>query len=227
MLSGPMADARTTLNVAPRTEFGSRTARRMRREGLVPGVVYSGGVGGDRLPGLRTRCPRRDRRGRGPLRPLGRRRQSAPRRGQGAAAPPGQRHPPPHRSARGQPQRGDPGGGPDRARGRRGRARRESERRARARHPRNPRRSAADRYPGQNRRRRLRDGDQRHPAALLDRGSERRHLHRRRGRRGHDRHPGPAARRRGRAGDRGRDRAGRRVRGGDSGDGDSGDSEGE
>ena len=44
MLSGPMADARTTLNVAPRTDFGSRTARRMRREGLVPGVVYSGGT---------------------------------------------------------------------------------------------------------------------------------------------------------------------------------------
>lgn len=43
MLSGPMADARTTLNVVPRTAFGSRTARRMRREGLVPGVVYSGG----------------------------------------------------------------------------------------------------------------------------------------------------------------------------------------
>ena len=43
MLSGPMADARTTLNVAPREAFGSRTARRMRREGLVPGVVYSGG----------------------------------------------------------------------------------------------------------------------------------------------------------------------------------------
>jgi large subunit ribosomal protein L25 len=38
-----MADARTTLKVAPRTDFGSRTARRMRREGLVPGVVYSGG----------------------------------------------------------------------------------------------------------------------------------------------------------------------------------------
>jgi large subunit ribosomal protein L25 len=38
-----MADARTTLNVAPREAFGSRTARRMRREGLVPGVVYSGG----------------------------------------------------------------------------------------------------------------------------------------------------------------------------------------
>jgi large subunit ribosomal protein L25 len=38
-----MADARTTLNVAPRENFGSRNARRMRREGLVPGVVYSGG----------------------------------------------------------------------------------------------------------------------------------------------------------------------------------------
>jgi large subunit ribosomal protein L25 len=39
-----MADARTTLKVDPRTDFGSRTARRMRREGLVPGVVYSGGT---------------------------------------------------------------------------------------------------------------------------------------------------------------------------------------
>jgi large subunit ribosomal protein L25 len=38
-----MADARTTLNVDPRADFGSRNARRMRREGLVPGVVYSGG----------------------------------------------------------------------------------------------------------------------------------------------------------------------------------------
>lgn len=43
MLSGLMADARTTLNVAPRAAFGSRSSRRMRREGLVPGVVYSGG----------------------------------------------------------------------------------------------------------------------------------------------------------------------------------------
>jgi large subunit ribosomal protein L25 len=38
-----MADSRTTLQVAPRTDFGSRTSRRLRREGLVPGVVYSGG----------------------------------------------------------------------------------------------------------------------------------------------------------------------------------------
>lgn len=39
-----MASDRTTLQAAPRTEFGSRTSRRMRREGLVPGVVYSGGA---------------------------------------------------------------------------------------------------------------------------------------------------------------------------------------
>jgi large subunit ribosomal protein L25 len=38
-----MASDRATLEVAERTEFGSRTARRLRRDGLVPGVVYSGG----------------------------------------------------------------------------------------------------------------------------------------------------------------------------------------
>ena len=38
-----MASDRATLQVSERTEFGSRTARRLRREGLVPGVVYSGG----------------------------------------------------------------------------------------------------------------------------------------------------------------------------------------
>ena len=38
-----MAATRETLKAAPRTEFGSRVARRMRREGLVPGVVYAGG----------------------------------------------------------------------------------------------------------------------------------------------------------------------------------------
>jgi large subunit ribosomal protein L25 len=38
-----MADARSTLKVAARDDFGSRASRRMRREGLVPGVVYSGG----------------------------------------------------------------------------------------------------------------------------------------------------------------------------------------
>ena len=38
-----MAATRETLNAAPRTDFGSRTARRLRRQGLVPGVVYAGG----------------------------------------------------------------------------------------------------------------------------------------------------------------------------------------
>jgi len=31
------------LKVAPRADFGSRASRRMRRDGVVPGVVYSGG----------------------------------------------------------------------------------------------------------------------------------------------------------------------------------------
>jgi large subunit ribosomal protein L25 len=39
-----MAAAREKLKAAPRAEFGSRTARRLRRDGLVPGVVYSGGA---------------------------------------------------------------------------------------------------------------------------------------------------------------------------------------
>jgi large subunit ribosomal protein L25 len=38
-----MASDRATLKVAERSEFGSRTARRLRRDGLVLGVVYGGG----------------------------------------------------------------------------------------------------------------------------------------------------------------------------------------
>ncbi len=38
-----MAATRPKLKVAERTAFGSRTSRRLRREGLVPGVVYTGG----------------------------------------------------------------------------------------------------------------------------------------------------------------------------------------
>jgi len=38
-----MAGARETLKAAPRAEFGSRSSRRLRRGGLVPGVVYSSG----------------------------------------------------------------------------------------------------------------------------------------------------------------------------------------
>jgi len=38
-----MASDRATLNVSDRTEFGSRPTRRLRRSGLVPGIVYGGG----------------------------------------------------------------------------------------------------------------------------------------------------------------------------------------
>lgn len=43
-----MAKDRATLKAEPRTEFGSRTSRRLRRQGLVPGVVY--GRGDDARP---------------------------------------------------------------------------------------------------------------------------------------------------------------------------------
>jgi large subunit ribosomal protein L25 len=43
-----MASDRATLKVGPRSEFGSRTSRRLRRSGFVPGVVYGGG--GDARP---------------------------------------------------------------------------------------------------------------------------------------------------------------------------------
>ena len=39
-----MASDRLTLNVSERTDFGSRTSRRLRRSGFVPGVVYGNGA---------------------------------------------------------------------------------------------------------------------------------------------------------------------------------------
>jgi len=38
-----MASDRATLKAAPRTDFGSRESRRLRRTGWVPGVIYAGG----------------------------------------------------------------------------------------------------------------------------------------------------------------------------------------
>ena len=38
-----MADDRPSLKVSERADFGSRTSRRLRRSGMVPGVVYGGG----------------------------------------------------------------------------------------------------------------------------------------------------------------------------------------
>lgn len=43
MLPRPMSSDRATLNASPRTEFGTRTTRRLRRAGKLPGVVYSEG----------------------------------------------------------------------------------------------------------------------------------------------------------------------------------------
>ena len=43
MLPRPMASKRAILPASPRTEFGTRTTRRLRRDGKIPGVVYSGG----------------------------------------------------------------------------------------------------------------------------------------------------------------------------------------
>ncbi|HET6830121.1 MAG TPA: 50S ribosomal protein L25 [Solirubrobacterales bacterium] len=39
-----MAASRPSFKVAERTDFGSRTARRLRRDGFVPGIVYTGGA---------------------------------------------------------------------------------------------------------------------------------------------------------------------------------------
>jgi large subunit ribosomal protein L25 len=43
-----VADQRTTLSIEPRDDRGSRASRRLRRDGLVPGVVY--GLGQDAQP---------------------------------------------------------------------------------------------------------------------------------------------------------------------------------
>jgi large subunit ribosomal protein L25 len=43
-----MAQDRATLKVSPRETFGSRATRRLRRDGLVPGIVY--GQGGEARP---------------------------------------------------------------------------------------------------------------------------------------------------------------------------------
>ena len=43
ILPSPMASGRPTFKVSERTDFGSRTARRLRRDGQVPGVVYTSG----------------------------------------------------------------------------------------------------------------------------------------------------------------------------------------
>ena len=96
------------LKVAPREPGGSRSARRLRREGNVPGVVYGGGEDPVSFQvqarDLRLALAAR-RRGARP-RDRGRRRHA--RRRQGARPPPGQRRHGAHRSAARPPGREDP-----------------------------------------------------------------------------------------------------------------------
>ena len=106
-----MASDRATLNVEERTDFGSRTSRRLRRDGLVPGHRLRGRQRAAPIPGARAgradRPPARRRADRRRLRRL----QPHARRRQGAAARPGPRAAHPPRPARGQARRGDRGGG--------------------------------------------------------------------------------------------------------------------
>ena len=83
-----MAQGRTTLKVSPRDTFGSRATRRLRKDGLVPGVVY--GQGGEARPFQVpvARASQRPAGGTDAARPRGRRLRRRPGRDQGAAASP-------------------------------------------------------------------------------------------------------------------------------------------
>ena len=71
------------------SEFGSRASRRLRREGLVPGVVYGGGEEARAVPGRRrASCAPCSATGSAAVRPRVRRRLGDAGRGQGPAAPP-------------------------------------------------------------------------------------------------------------------------------------------
>jgi ribosomal protein L25 (general stress protein Ctc) len=80
-----MARTREKLKVAPRAEFGSRSSRRLRGEGLVLGVVYGGGS-----EARAFQVAERD------VRTVLAGGQSGAGRGQGAADAPGARQSPAH-----------------------------------------------------------------------------------------------------------------------------------
>ena len=139
---------RPTLDVEDRPERGTRAAKRLRREGYVPGVVYGGKE--RRLHLLQGRTPLALRQvlvDGSALIDLEGRRQDAPGDRQGPAAAPGPRRAAPHRPARGPPRREDPDAGERPPRGRRGGARHQGGRRARARDPPAEHRGAAYGHP--------------------------------------------------------------------------------
>ncbi len=167
-LARRMADSkRPTLSVDERPEHGSRAVRRLRRTGLVPGIVY-GGTDGDCVSfKVDSRVLRKvlvdgsaliDLEIGGHEDPAGDR--------EGPAAAPGSRRRDAHRPARGAAGREDPGAGGRPHRGRGGRARREGGRRDGAGRPPAPDRGAAHRHSRLHHRRRLRDGDRGHDAPL-------------------------------------------------------------
>ena len=140
--------------------------KRLRREGFVPGVVYGGRDGDCTSFKVDARALRQVLvGGSGADRPQGRQ-QDPPGDREGPAAAPGPRRGHAHRPARGAPGREDPDDRRRARRGRRGVARRQGGRRARARDPPAQHRGAADRHPGLHRRRRLRHGDRRDHAPL-------------------------------------------------------------
>ena len=206
-------DTSTTLELTSRAAEGSRSARRLRRTGQVPGILY----GGERRAASCSPSTRRILRntlgafGRDP-RGRGRRRRHGARARQGHPAPPGARR----GRARRLPARGHEGRDPDdghaRAARRRSRAGRRRGRRALAGRRGAQHRGAPGRHPGLDPVRRLRARDERDRDARAAHRAGRRHAARRprRDRPGHD-HPADAGA--GRGGDRDRDRAGRRGRG--------------
>ena len=199
------------LEVTARPVEGSRSTRRLRKQGLVPGVVYGGGERADHVLGRRVDAPRHAGARRRGARPQGRRRHGNARDRQGRPEPSGARRGhPPRPPARGH-EPADPLRGRARAARRRRVARRLRGRRAEPGDARAQHRGAPGRHPGLDHPRRLRPRDERHAHAVRGHRPAGRHAARRpRGDRHRHDHPADAGA--GGRGDRDRDRADRRGR---------------
>ena len=161
----PMADKTTSLTVTPREPEGSRSVRRLRREGQIPGVIY-GGDGEAVAFAVDARELRHalHARGRG-ARGEDRRRVDAGR-AQGLPAPPAARGDDARRLPARRPQEEDRRDRRDRADRRRGRPGHHGGRHPRPADPRGQRRGAADRHPRVDPDRRLRASDRRQRRAV-------------------------------------------------------------
>ena len=150
-----------TLPLTARDPEGSRSARRLRRESHVPGVIYGGGDEPAALRGRRAHAAQHAR----PRRPGHRGRldggSNAQRPDQGRAAPPGPRRGRARRPPARPHGRRDPRDRADRVRRLRRGARRERGRHLQPGAARGEHRGAAGRHPGLDRPRRLGPGDER------------------------------------------------------------------